>query len=85
MRERLRDEWIHLLLERQFDIDADGAAGALSGSAECAPSLAACIMPGPPPVRMSQPMPINSAASCLYTVIGGSAGLRRAEPKMVTR
>ena len=36
-----------------------------SRPAEAAPSLAACMSPGPPPVTMSQPMAVNAAAARL--------------------
>ena len=56
-----------------------------SGSASFTPSFAACISPGPPPVTMSHPSRVSSAAvsrTAAYTQWFGST---RAEPKMVTR
>src|SRR3954451_14614536 len=56
-----------------------------SGSASFTPSLAACIRPGPPPVTMSHPSRVSSAAvsrTAAYTQWPGST---RADPKMVTR
>ena len=58
--ERLLDKRVHVLLERQLDADADRAGGA---GVLAAPSLAACINPGPPPVTMSQPRPAAAAAT----------------------
>ena len=57
--ERLLDERIHVLLEGQFDADADRSRRA----GRFAPSLAACISPGPPPVTMSQPIAAKAAAA----------------------
>ena len=55
--EGLLDKRVHILLERQFDADPhEPGAPALF-----APSLAACIRPGPPPVTMSQPIDANAA------------------------
>ena len=83
--ERLGHERVHVLLERQLDADADRLLGLPSGSASFTPSFAACISPGPPPVTMSQPRRVSSAAvsrTAAYTQWFGST---RAEPKMVTR
>ena len=59
--EDLPDEGIDLLLEGQIDADTDRVVPARR--AVRAPSLAACINPGPPPVTMVQPICVSSAAS----------------------
>ena len=58
--ERLHDERIHVLLERQLDADADRRRARRRRSR---PSLAACIRPGPPPVTMSHPIEANAVAA----------------------
>src|SRR5262249_17201669 len=57
-------------------------SGALTAAA---PSLAACISPGPPPVTMSQPISASAAASRLTSSYAVGPGLTRAEAKIVTR
>ena len=58
--ERLLDKRIHVLLEGQFDANADRSRRA---SFPFASSLAACISPRPPPVTMSQPSEAKAAAA----------------------
>jgi hypothetical protein len=58
----LANERIYLLLEWQMDADANPER-CVAFSTECAPSFAACINPGPPPLIMSQPIFVSSAAS----------------------
>src|SRR5262245_37357899 len=53
--------------------------------ARVAPSLAACIRPGPPPVTMSQPIDANAVATRFTSSYTNVAGCARAEPKMATR
>src|SRR4029450_9800651 len=50
-----------------------------------APSLAACIRPGPPPVTMSQPIEANADATRFTSSYTNVPGLARAEPKIATR
>ena len=46
-----------------------------SGSTECAPSFAACMRPGPPPVRMSQPIAGQLRGELFHALVGGRARL----------
>ena len=50
-----------------------------------APSLAACIRPGPPPVMMSQPIAASVSAMRLVSVYAFVRGRIRADPKIDTR
>src|SRR5262249_39549543 len=50
-----------------------------------APSLAARISPGPPPVMMSHPSAASAAATRFVSSYAKVPGRARAEPKMVTR
>src|SRR5215510_10056705 len=53
--------------------------------ASAAPSLAACMSPGPPPVMMSQPSSASARATRRVSSYGNVPGLARADPKIVTR
>ena len=79
--ERLLDEWIDVLFEREFHSDPHRPGR----SSSFAPSFAACISPGPPPVTMSHPMAASAVATRFTSSYTNVPGCARAEPKMATR